>query len=244
MEKLTAPVWEWEPRRQKAPRRARRQTGDRSVSGVGRFRASESIRQIPVNGISDDQTSAIEEQFVESDEGGLEAAYHAYGATIFSYCRRRLGPDAAADATQEVFVAAWRSRQRFDPSKGSLPGWLTGIARFKVLDALRASGRLPCPVDENTVEGDRENSSDDPLVDEIAERMLVAEALGSLPCRAEEAIRLAFFSHLTHAEIAQRTGSPLGTVKSDIRRGLTRMKRHLDGLDEVTGGDFFHPALS
>lgn len=182
----------------------------------------------------------LDHRFAAGEPGALEEVYAAHGALVHSYCRRMLDPTRAADATQDAFVAAWRSRARFRPEGGSLPGWLLGIARFKVVDILRADGRQPASVAEpHETGGERvfaqAAAEADPAT--IAERMLVAEALEGLSERAREMVRLAFFEDLTHAQIAERTDVPLGTVKSDIRRGLEQMRRHLAALDEATADD-------
>ena len=185
-----------------------------------------------MSAVDDAEVAAVEALFVSADEAGLKAAYDAYGSMIFSYCQRRLGHDAGADATQEVFVAAWKSRERFDPSRGSLAGWLTGIARFKIVDSLRKSGRQPQLVDDEILSREADFASASTSIDEIGEQMLIADALEALSPRARKAMELAFFTQLTHAEISETTGVPLGTVKSDIRRGLERLKRDMEGLDD------------
>jgi RNA polymerase sigma-70 factor (ECF subfamily) len=174
----------------------------------------------------------VARRFVAGDDGALEALYRTHGSLVFTYCRRMLDPGRAADATQEVFVAAWRSRARYRPEAGTLAGWLLGIARFKVIDILRADGRQPVSVAEPERPG-RQGSVDDRGPTEIAERMLVAEALSVLSERAQGMVRLAFFEDLTHAQIAEKCDVPLGTVKSDIRRGLERMRRHLEGFEDA-----------
>jgi len=178
--------------------------------------------------------SALAHRFAAGEPGAVEAVYAEHGALVHSFCRRSLDPARAADATQDVFLAAWRSRERYRPEAGTLGGWLLGIARFKVIDILRADGRQPTLVDEDAggvAPFDRAVEARD--VAAIGERMLVAEALAGLSDRAREMVRLAFFEDLTHAEIAERTGVPLGTVKSDIRRGLEQMRRQLGGFDDV-----------
>ncbi len=178
--------------------------------------------------------SALAHRFAAGLPGAVEAVYAEHGALVHSFCRRSLDPARAADATQDVFLAAWRSRDRYRPEAGTLGGWLLGIARFKVIDILRADGRQPILVDEGAggvAPFDRAVEARD--VTAICERMLVAEALAGLSDRAREMVRLAFFEDLTHAEIAERTGVPLGTVKSDIRRGLEQMRRQLGGFDDV-----------
>lgn len=178
--------------------------------------------------------AAVARRFVSGDDGALEALYKLYGTLVYSYCGRTLDAARAADATQEVFLAAWRSRERYRPEAGALAGWLLGIARFKVVDILRVEGRQPSLVPEPY------GSTSDPVVEcadvtSIGERMLVAEAMSTLPERPREVVRLAFFEDLTHAQIAERCEVPLGTVKSDIRRGLEKMRSQLGGFDDALG---------
>lgn len=169
----------------------------------------------------------LEAGFASDDPAFLRLAYDAHGSVIFSFCRRSLGNDLASDVTQEVFVAAWRNRGRYDPRKGTLRSWLFGIARYKVLNALR--GRPPLhavhDVDEERV---RVDPSD---VDRLADRLVLEEAMAGLSDRAREILHLAYAEDLTHQQIAERTRLPLGTVKSDIRRALARLRLELEASD-------------
>lgn len=175
--------------------------------------------------LAERRDAAVEHRFRTSDDG-LRAAYDAYGGLIYRFCTRTLGPHAAQDATQEVFLTAWRQRDRFDPARGSLVGWLVGIARFRVLGSLRTDRRHPPPTGaiEDAVELTRD------AVDGLADQLLVAQALEVLPERTRTAISLAYLKGLTHQEVADHMDVPLGTVKSDIRRGLERL-RHTVGAD-------------
>jgi RNA polymerase sigma-70 factor (ECF subfamily) len=168
---------------------------------------------------------AAEAAFVAGAPDALEQAYGVHGRLVYTLCRRSLSAEAAADVTQEVFVSAWQARAQFNPDRGSLGGWLVGIARNKVIDALRSQARRPVSAREPLV-------SDAPVtavaVESLADRLLLADAMADLPERAKKVIQLAFYEDLTHPEIAERTALPLGTVKSDIRRGLQRMRRHLE----------------
>lgn len=175
-----------------------------------------------------DADAAATEAWVRGDADALKLAWDQFGPMVFTYCVRRLDDrDTAADCVQETFVGAWRSRERFDPDAGSLAGWLMGIARFKVLDAYRRATRVPTPIaetpDEPAIAGD--------TADALGDKVLVTHALSVLPERARAVLELAFWSDMSQTEIAEHLDLPLGTVKSDMRRGLTRMREHLVARD-------------
>jgi RNA polymerase sigma-70 factor (ECF subfamily) len=169
------------------------------------------------------QIDDVDAAFARGGADALKRAYEAYGTMVYTMCRRVLGPDLAADATQEVFVSAWRAHDQFDLERGSLAGWLTGITRHRIIDVLRAQQRQRLAGD---VELGHEVSA--VAVDDVVDRVLLNDALERLPDTSKRLIELAFFEHLTHTEIAERCALPLGTVKSDIRRGLARLRRHLE----------------
>ena len=172
-------------------------------------------------------TERIETAFRSGSEHGLAAAYEAHSSLVHTLCARA-HPKAAADLTQEVFLAAWRARERFDPDKGPLAAWLVGITKNKIVDAYRKDGRqVPEIRDTDGTRVSRVPESRAPL-DHLADRMLITEALATLPDRPRQIVELAFYEDLTHDQIAEQTSVPLGTVKSDIRRGLARMRRYLE----------------
>jgi RNA polymerase sigma-70 factor (ECF subfamily) len=213
---------------------------ERAVRGYGRGvteRAEVGRPGDEPRSLTERRDAVVEEAFAASVDG-LKAAYDAYGAHIHRFCARTLGPDRANDATQEVFVAAWRARERFDPTRGPLVGWLTGIARNKVKGALRDTGRHPVPAagtaDLAAAPGAASTAafaSTHDEVDALADRLVVARSLRALPERAASVVRLAYLEGLSHQEVADRLAMPLGTVKSDIRRGLERLRRDLGGID-------------
>ena len=168
-------------------------------------------------------THAVESRFAEGDEIALQEAYELHGSLVYSICRRSVDEAAAADITQETFIAAWRNRHRYDPTRGGLAPWLTGIARNKIIDHFRATGREERRIDraKETIRPDAEH------VEETTLRMLLVDAMEELPERARTIVSMAFFDDLTHVEISARTGIPLGTVKSDIRRSLDRLRHGL-----------------
>lgn len=154
----------------------------------------------------------------------LRDAYDAHGSLVYSICRRSLDAEAAKDVTQEVFVSAWRGRHQFDPDRGTLAGWLVGIARRRIIDHVRSERRH---ADRRADETAAQLATDDD-VERIAQRMLVADGLRRLPTSTREIVEMAFVHDLTHQQIAERTGTPLGTVKSNIRRGLLRIREHME----------------
>ena len=167
-----------------------------------------------------------ERAWLAGHESALKVAWDQYGKLVYTYCARSLNDrDVANDCTQETFVSAWRSRDRFDPTKGSLASWLMGIARYRVMDAYRSSARTPTPAAE--VEPALSAAPDDSAA--VADRLLVAHALEQLPERARQVVELAFYSDLSQTEIAERLDLPLGTVKSDMRRALQRLRGYVEG---------------
>ncbi|MEZ5258027.1 MAG: sigma-70 family RNA polymerase sigma factor [Ilumatobacteraceae bacterium] len=127
----------------------------------------------------------------------------SHGPLVHSFCRRTVGADAAADVTQEVFVAAWRARDRFDPHRGALGAWLMGIAKNKVFDVLRRRRVHVVDTDPVVATDGPIEAAPDP-VDGIGDRMVLAGALEHLAPRARQMLHLAFVEDLTHEQIAAR----------------------------------------
>jgi len=184
----------------------------------------EPLRLLPPHEPMPIDPAALDVTFRDGPQDVLRRAYDRHGPLVYTFCRRSVGAELANDVTQEVFITAWRQRHRYDPDRGVLAGWLIGIARNKVLEALRRR-RLHLIDDEGSSSPELQTPD---VVDALADRLVLADALGQLPIRAQRLITMAFHEQLTHAEIADRTGLPLGTVKSDIRRGLDRLRRHVD----------------
>lgn len=175
---------------------------------------------------------ALELAFRAGKDGALDAAYRRHGRTVYTFARRAAGDELADELTQDVFVAAWSSSSRYDPERGALGGWLIGICRHKVVDALRRRERAAARVERaGALAGPPPSSTD---IDRMAERLAVADCLGILRPEARHVVELAFYSDMTHEQIAEATGRPLGTVKAQIRRSLVTMRRYLEGIDAAS----------
>ena len=162
------------------------------------------------------------------DHTALACIYDRYRLILFGLVMRILHDRAEAeDVLQETFLQVWRRAGDFDEARGRAFTWLVTIARSRALDRLRASasrGRVATeaaqmPHDEA---GD---AAEDALRSEQGK--VVRQALAELPSEQRRALFLAYFEGLTHVEIAEKTGEPLGTVKTRIRSGLISLRKIL-----------------
>ncbi len=172
---------------------------------------------------------SIEKAFARGDDDALRVVYEHHGSLVYTFCHRTLDESVAKDVTQEVFISAWRSRARYEPAKGSLAGWLIAIARNRIIDNVRAEQRHSERRASGVAPDDVHVGSQ---VDRIADRLLIGEALRCLSDRARQVVTMHYFEDLTLRQIAEATQQPLGTVKSDLRRGLARIRHQLESAHE------------
>lgn len=192
---------------------------------------SESPGPLPlrVATVKDDADRAALERIARGELGALDDLYERYKTMSYSIAYR-ITNDAtlAEDVVQDAFLGAWRNAARYVEARGSVKTWLLSIVHHRAIDTVRrrrATVGLP-------------ESSDAPpeplrlpdLWSDVAANLDAAEvraALGALTDVQREAIELAYFGGLTQVEIAERTGTPLGTVKSRMRLGLLAMRKVL-----------------
>jgi RNA polymerase sigma-70 factor (ECF subfamily) len=156
------------------------------------------------------------------DEQAMARLYERYSSIVYSVALRVLGnAEAAEDILQEVFMQIWRSPDLFDASRGSLPGWLAVITRNRSIDSLRKRRPETNIADVVVcVEPDLVRGAD---WGRTLEK--IRGALGSMPPPQRSALEMAFFEGLSHNEIAEKTGEPLGTIKTRIRAGLLTLRK-------------------
>lgn len=166
------------------------------------------------------------------DHAGLAELYDATSHLVFGLALRILGDrNEAEDAVVEVYAQVWRHAHTYDPGRGTPCSWLLTLTRSRAIDMLRSRKRERAidPIESaSDVQADTPNPED---VTADAERhRFVRRALENLSVEQREAIELAYFSGLSHTEIAMQLGQPLGTIKTRIRLGMMRLRELLEHL--------------
>jgi RNA polymerase sigma-70 factor (ECF subfamily) len=179
---------------------------------------------------ADDADRAVLVRLAEGELDALEELYDRYKTMAYSIAYR-ITSDAtlAEDVVQEAFLGAWRNAARYVEGRGSVKTWLLAIVHHRAIDAVRRRRpttelpdvEVPPPAALTLPDVWAEVSS-------VLDADTVQAALATLSEVQREAIELAYFGGLTQQEIAERTATPLGTVKSRMRLGLLAMRRHLE----------------
>jgi RNA polymerase sigma-70 factor, ECF subfamily len=161
-----------------------------------------------------------------SQQGALAELYDRYGRPAYGLALRILRDEALAeDAVQDAFLAIWRTAARFVPERGKASTWILTLVHRRAVDLVRREERRRADTLENAPE------PSGGAVDEEAwlrlQRERVQDALRRLPDQQREAIELAYYGGFTQAELAERLGQPLGTIKSRMFMGLARLRELL-----------------
>lgn len=156
------------------------------------------------------------------DETAMAVLFDRYSRVVYSVALRVLrDASAAEDVLQEIFMQVWRHPESFIATRGSMGGWLAVVTRNRAIDALRR--RRPTEVVEEMSLAAPGNLAEEAERNTMMERARAAIIL--LPAEQRKTLEMAFFDGLTHTEIAEMTGDPLGTVKTRIRTALLTLRK-------------------
>ena len=171
----------------------------------------------------------------------LNVLYDRYSRLVFSLALNAVGDHATAEEiTQDVFFRVWEKANTYRVEQAKVSTWLTSVTRYRAIDVLRRRSSRP---EQNSVGWEDVSvnilpASDDTPEDVVELRLMSARlqaAIVSLPAEQQQALALAFFQGLTHSEIAELLGHPLGTVKTRIRSGMQKLREILKeevGIDK------------
>lgn len=208
----------------------------RSVAGRRRAVVNSAAVSSRSHNASASEEILLVQRIAGGDQSAMADLYDLTSALVYSLANRIVGDrNLAEDVVVEVYAQAWRQAASFDPQRGSVGAWLLTLARTRAIDFLR-SQRRERAVDPLESASDVEDGRPGPeaTTSEIERRHFVRGALDELSAEQREAIELAYYGGLSHSEIAERLGQPLGTVKTRIRLAMIRMRELLEHMRIVS----------
>jgi RNA polymerase sigma-70 factor (ECF subfamily) len=171
--------------------------------------------------------NTILQRIAQGEKTAVQECLSRYGGLVWSLARRFLGnATEAEDAVQDIFVELWKNAEKYNPSLSSEPTYVTMVTRRRLIDRRRKIVRRPelVQLPEAVVSRQQPGSNQIDMIDEAAQ---AAAALQELKPEQQRVLKLAVYQGLTHEEISQSTGLPLGTVKTHARRGLIKLREML-----------------
>lgn len=175
---------------------------------------------------------ALFERIAAGDAGAVRECMDQYGGLVWSLARRYSESAAdAEDATQEIFLEIWKSAARYDPAMGKESTFIATIARRRLIDRLRAAKRRPVTEQYDDAVTVDSSTVDQNLGAVVADIDVAQQALATLKEDQRQILLLGIVEGMSHSEIATATGKPLGTVKTQMRRGLIKLRDLLEQGD-------------
>lgn len=181
-------------------------------------------------------------KIAQRDQAALSALYDRYARVLYALAYKSLrSTEESEEIVLDVFSQVWRIADRYDQSKARVDSWLFMLTRSRVLDRLRKLQRTTAtqPIFVDLVENQSQSTSVDPVEAAVVleRRDRVLSMLKTLPDEQRRVIELAYYQGLTHVQIAEQTGMSLGTVKTRIRLGLSKLKKIWDSSEQNPFGD-------
>jgi RNA polymerase sigma-70 factor, ECF subfamily len=195
----------------------------------GRDASSDLIPTVNSDNDLDERLAQLLRRCASADGLALQRLYELASPLLFALLIRMLRRRAVAEeALQDVFVTVWERAGQFRPERGRATTWLMSIARYRAIDLLRREHLAPVlalDFPEHAVEAE---AAEEPGADPFPRAALLERCLGLLSAEQRRCLELAFVGGNSHMDIARLVGSPMGTVKSWIRRGLQSLKACLE----------------
>lgn len=177
-------------------------------------------------------TQAILHRIASGDRAAVQDCLNKYGGLVWSIARKLLrNADDAEDAVQEVFVDVWKNAARFDESQASETTFIAMLARRRIIDRIRYSARRISADSLDDVLLEPFTRADKAMQMSV-EAQEAAEAMRKLRPEQQQVLKLSIIQGMSHQEIADATGMPIGTVKTHARRGLMQVRENL-GLGDA-----------
>jgi RNA polymerase sigma-70 factor (ECF subfamily) len=194
--------------------------------------ASSTAMELPDN---ERELRSLVARLAGRDEHALARLYDSTNRIVYGLALRILGdPSTAEDVTMEVYMQLWRTAESYDSTRGTVLSWLVTVVRSRAIDCLRSRKARRVEVENvDQVANLRDPGPGPELASvEVGRSHIVQRAMAQLSPDQRKAIELAFFSGLSHAEVALQTDLPLGTVKTRIRLGMLHLRRLLEPYAE------------
>lgn len=180
--------------------------------------------------------SELVARVAKGDQQAFETLYDQSSSLLFTLAMRILGDrEDATELLQEVYLEVWRKGVRYDPARGTPIAWLVTLTRSRGIDRLRSRaskghGRTDSMERTGATALPDENAGPFEAAADLELRRVVTKALSELPEAQQQALELAYYEGLSHSEIAERLNQPVGTIKTRIKLGMSKLKTVLGGL--------------
>lgn len=197
------------------------------ASGRGANQSNTYLAAPPAQNLASLHDEALLELIIRRDGEALGILYDRYGRLVFAIALRITGDrEIAEEVTQDVFHNAWQGAGGFRTSSGSCSAWLIGITRHRAIDATRSRRFRARSREDNLTIEVPSSVENDPVyqVDQQLTREMMLGALNELPLNQRQAIEMAYYGNMTGAEIAERLGEPIGTIKTRMRLGIQKLR--------------------